>query len=130
MALTRTALHLDTNVLILALDPEHALRARLTQWRHEGGSLAVSAIAWAEFLCGPITQDVVRRWEAVIRGAIIPVDRRIAERAAALFNRTGRRSRSLPDCVVAATAILSGAPLITLNVDDFTPFEGFGLSLA
>ncbi|MDE2149005.1 MAG: PIN domain-containing protein [Gammaproteobacteria bacterium] len=122
-------IHLDTNALIFGLEPGHALRVRLARWRGAGVSLAVSGMAWAEFLCGPVTLDSVRTWDRMLDGAIVPVDRAVAERASALFNRTGRRSRSLPDCIIAATAILHGSRLITLNRRDFEPFLDHGLML-
>lgn len=50
--------------------------------------------------------------------------------AASLFNQTGRRSRSLADCMIAAVAIRSGAKLATLNTGDFQPLTQHGLTLA
>ena len=50
--------------------------------------------------------------------------------AARLFNRTGRRSRSLADCMIAAVAIRCGAKLATINAADFQPFTAHGLLLA
>mgnify|MGYP002378194906 CR=1 FL=1 len=87
-------------------------------------------MAWAEFLCGPVAPESVRNWDRVLDGAIVPVNRGIAERASVLFNHTGRRSRSLPDCIIAATAILHGARLATLNRRDFEPFRRDGLEFA
>jgi predicted nucleic acid-binding protein len=50
--------------------------------------------------------------------------------AALLFNQTGRRSRSLADCMIAAVAIRCGAKLATINAADFQPFTPHGLVLA
>jgi predicted nucleic acid-binding protein len=122
-------IHLDTNILIFGLEPHHALRARISRWRR-GSALAVSSMAWAEFLCGPVTAASVRNWDRVLDGAIVSIDRNIAERASVLFNATGRRTRSLPDCIIAATAILHGARLATLNRADFERFKTHGLELA
>jgi len=50
--------------------------------------------------------------------------------SALLFNKTGRRSRSLADCMIAAIAIRCGASLATINTADFQPFVQYGLALA
>jgi predicted nucleic acid-binding protein len=63
-------------------------------------------------------------------GAIVPSGRRVSERASALANHSGCRSRSLPDCIIPATAILHGAKLATLNRADFERFATDGLELA
>jgi len=53
-----------------------------------------------------------------------------ARKAAELFNVTGRRSRSLADCQIAAVAIRCGVSLATGNVTDFSQFQSHGLHLA
>lgn len=122
-------LHLDTNILILAAEPGHPVQGDLRRWSDRGARLVVSAMAWAEFRCGPATPALVQAWEALL-SAVVPVDRDLAEFAATLFNRSGRRARSLPDCLIAATAIRAGAPLATLNPADFGPLLDHGLVLA
>lgn len=123
-------IHLDTNVLVFGLQADHAMHERVAGWRRGGIALAVSGMAWAEFLCGPVSAQAIDIWDRILDGAIEPVDRAVAERAAILFNHSGRRARSLPDCVIAATAVLHGARLATLNRGDFAPFRGDGLELA
>ena len=53
-----------------------------------------------------------------------------ARSAATLFNATGRRSRSLADCQIAAVALRCGARVATGNLSEFTPFQIHGLILA
>ena len=53
-----------------------------------------------------------------------------AEAGAKLFNATGRRSRTLADSLIAATALRCGARVATVNVEDFQPFTAHGLTLA
>jgi predicted nucleic acid-binding protein len=57
------------------------------------------------------------------------LDRVDAEKAAELFNATGRRSKSYADCCIAAVAIGSRVPLATGNRDDFAPMVPHGLIL-
>lgn len=123
-------LFLDTNVLIFGADREHPVSARVHQWLLAGERLTVSAMAWSEFLCGPVRAETVRAWERLLGTAVVPIDRLIAERAATLFNLTGRRSRALPDCLIAATVMTRGARLATLNRTDFEPLLRYGLELA
>lgn len=123
-------IHLDTNILILSAEAGHAARDKLRQWRDDGAQLAVSAMAWAEFRCGPATPKLIKTWEVILSKGIVPVDRKAADLAGELFNLSGRRSRSLPDCLIAACAIQSRAQLATLNGSDFEPLLAHGLVLA
>lgn len=123
-------LHLDTDALILGLAPGHVLRERLRQWGEQGARFAVSALAWSEFVCGPVSITAVQAWERLLKGAIVPLDARISARAALLFNLTGRRAHSLPHCIVAATAMHVDALLLTLKPEDYERFLPHGLALA
>ena len=120
-------IHLDTGFLIRALvlgSPEYA---SLRDWLGRGEPLGISSIAWAEFLCGSLSSDapaMVRR----IVGDPIPFDAEQAERAAALFNNSGRRRGTLADCMVAAAALEADAALAS-NSADFRRLEGHGLRL-
>ena len=88
----------------------------------------MSSIAWAEFLSGPVTEAETMEARSLI-DSIDAFGERDAHVAADLFNQTGRRSRSLPDCMIAAVSIRCGAALATINSRDFRPFEPFGLKL-
>jgi predicted nucleic acid-binding protein len=57
------------------------------------------------------------------------LERADAEKAAELFNLTGRRSKSFTDCCLAAIAIRDQAPMATSNRGDFAPMVPHGLVL-
>jgi predicted nucleic acid-binding protein len=122
-------IHLDTNFLIQALVPGSAAEAKLQAWLTVGEDLSISTIAWAEFLCGPVTtadEALAQRLFAAPEPFLVSDARKAAE----LFNATGRRSRSLADCEIAAVALRCSARLATGNVSDFTLFQSYGLIVA
>ncbi len=122
-------IHLDTSFLIQALVPLSAAATKLKTWLTNEEDLGISSIAWSEFLCGPLTPEDAARVESLFV-ACEPFLASDASKAAELFNATGRRSRSLADCQIAAVALRCNASLATSNKSDFTPFQGHGLSLA
>jgi predicted nucleic acid-binding protein len=120
---------LDANFLIDALAPGSPEATIVSEWMAVGESLGISAVAWGEFLCGPLTPEV----EAAARELLPEVrslDQVDAESAAQLFNLAGRRSKSFADCCIAACAIRAGASLATSNEDDFKRMVAHGLQLA
>ena len=121
-------IHFDTNFLIqitVAGSPAHQ---QFQTWATTQENLNASSIAWSEFLCGPLdaTGEALARQIFPNPEPFLPDD---AVLAAKLFNQTGRRSRSLADCMIAAVAIRCGAKLATLNTADFHPFVPHGLAL-
>jgi len=122
-------IHLDTNILIGLADAETSVTRAVGRWLDDGESLAVSAIAWFEFSCGPLDEEALDLIEHVISGRIIRFNAAQATRAAGLFNSAGRRRASRWDCMIAAAAIESGARLATVNRNDFARFETAGLGL-
>lgn len=122
--------HLDTNFLIFGSVPAHPAHRQLRAWIAAGDTVSVSAMTWAEYRCGPVTPALLAGWETLLGGRVLAVDRVVAERASDLFNLTGRRSRTLPDCVIAATAMRDNARLATLNREDFERLVPYGLLLA
>ncbi|CAN5592232.1 hypothetical protein BH20VER1_BH20VER1_03220 [soil metagenome] len=130
MAAAETRLiHLDTNFLVDICAAVPATVARVEAWLREDFSLQVSATAWSEYLCGPLLDYELAHARAIVHS----VDAFTEEHAALageLFNLTGRRQRSLLDCMIAAHAIRREATLATNNLTDFRPFQKFGLQLA
>jgi len=127
---TGMPIHLDTNCLIrFAGGSSDKLSESILTLIGQGVSIQVSAMAWAEFRCGPLTDDDCVLVSEILTD-VIPVNREVSNKAARLFNATGCRSRSLADCIIAATAISCSAQLVTENREDFQPFLTHGLQLA
>lgn len=122
-------IHLDTNFLIQISVVGSVAHTQFAAWATVQEVFNVSTIAWAEFLCGPMdatgeafAQQIFPQPEPFLAADAVL--------AASLFNQTGRRSRSLADCMIAAVAIRCGAKLATLNAGDFQPLVNHGLTLA
>jgi predicted nucleic acid-binding protein len=122
-------IHLDTNFLIDALVAGSAAEARLVGWLASGETIGISAVAWGEFLCGPLSPSADTAARRLLPDAE-PMGRADAEQAAKFFNLTGRRSKSFADCAIAAIAVRTGASLATGNLSDFAPLVPHGLALA
>ena len=78
-------LHFDTNFLIALLRPDTPQKAITHRWRLAGQSFGISAVAWAEFLRGPIASlDVARA--LTLFDIVEPLLAADTEKAADLFN--------------------------------------------
>jgi predicted nucleic acid-binding protein len=122
-------IHLDTSFLIQALRSGSPQEERLLGWLAGTEPVLVSSIVWAEFRCGPAGDEVVELARTLL-GQPVALGAKEAERAAELFNASGRGRGSLFDCLVAASALEAGARLATGNVRDFERFRSAGLELA
>ena len=123
-----TKVHLDTCFLIRALVPGSTEDQTLRAWLRNRVKISIGTIAWAEFLCGPLTEgDCVLARRLV--GPPLPFAETDAAAAARLFNTSGRKQSTFMDCLIAASAMRDGAALATTNQDDFQRFVGAGLSL-
>jgi predicted nucleic acid-binding protein len=119
-------IHLDTSFLVRALVPGSQEDAQLRDWLSSETPLAISAVAWAEFLCGPLVAHDLSLAAAVV-GEAVPLTADHAVRAAALFNAAGRKRGTFVDCLIAAVAIEEGARLATTNPKDFKGMAGLRL---
>lgn len=122
-------IQLDTSFLIRALVAGTTEDLRLREWIEQRSALAVSALAWTEFVCGPISPEALSV-AARLLGEPLPFSGAEATLAGQLFNDTGRRRGSMMDCMIAAMAIHAGDHVATVNRADFKRFEKFGLILA
>ena len=123
-------IHLDTNYLIGLLVKGSAQALEVGDWLAAGESLAASAIAWTEFLNGPVAAPQMDQVMAVLQSRIVSFGPAEATLASELFNKTGRRRGSRFDCLIAATAIVAQAEVATANQSDFGVFVPHGLKLA
>jgi predicted nucleic acid-binding protein len=120
---------LDANFLVDVFRRGSSSARLLGRWVHAGETINISSVAWAGFLCGPVESRNAVEARGLL-GSIEPVMNADAVLAAELFNATGRRVRSLPDCMIAAVALRRGAQLATLDTAVFGRFKNFGLRLA
>ena len=120
---------LDANFLVDVFRRGSSSARWLDRWVHRGEPVNISSVAWAAFLCGPVEFRNAVEARGLL-GSIEPLIDADAVLAAELFNATGRRVRSLPDCMIAAVALRRGARLATLDTADFSRFKNFGLNLA
>ena len=121
---------LDTNYLIRALISGTEEAARINGWLAEGESICVPAVAWYEFLCGPVFGEEIRLAQAILTAGILALNEAEAAEAARLFNAVGRKRHLRVDAMIAGTAIVAGATLATGNRTDFACFVAHGLLLA
>ncbi len=120
--------YLDTSFLIRALVAGTAEDRLLRGWLAEGRSVRIGSVAWAEFLCGPLSDEEQELAHGIV-GQPTPFSAEDAALAAQLFNESGRRRRTFLDCLIAASALRGRGELATSNADDFEPFTDRGLSV-
>lgn len=120
--------HLDTSALVDALTGPRRSLDTLTDLIAQGHRLALSTIVLCEWLRGPRTEE-----ELEVQEELFPAEQAVAfaaaEAAAAarLYkNVAGPRGRER-DLAVAATAVVHGAALWTLNPADFRDLPGVRL---
>ena len=119
-------IHLDTGFLIRALVAGSTEDRTLRAWIRNGEALGISAIGWAEFLCGPLEASH-RALAARFISAPVSFTVDDALVAARLFNDSGRRRGTFVDCMIAAAALRAGAALATTNPSEFRRFEVAGV---
>jgi predicted nucleic acid-binding protein len=122
-------LHLDTNALIALSDPSHPLFLRIERHLEDGWTAGTDAVAWHEYVRGPLLAEDRERVLLIIENRVSALTRDIAERAAVLFNVTGRRRASTANCLIAAACLEADAELVTDNASDFAVFTRHGMKI-
>jgi len=121
-------IHLDTSFLIHSLERGSSEDRNLRAWLRAGETLSMSAVAWAELLCGPLESEALTHISRIVHDPV-PFGGEDSALTARLFSLGGRRRHSLLDCMIAAAALRAGAVLATANPSDFRRFESAGLRL-
>ncbi|MGA8172100.1 MAG: type II toxin-antitoxin system VapC family toxin [Methylocystis sp.] len=105
---------LDTNVVIGHLGGHESARALLVKHNAQLASLAVSQITRMELLGFPgLTGEDQSRIETLLSGVtVILLDEKIETEAIALRRRARLKP---PDAIIAATAMVHGLKLLTLD---------------
>lgn len=106
---------LDTNILIAYLNGEIEVIETLSSWRRENRALFISSISVAEVLSLPsLSPQDTQKIKIFLSDFIaIPFDNYLAETVAQLRRKY---KISIPDAVIAATALIRNAPLVTRDV--------------
>ena len=122
-------IHLDANLLIALLKDSDAHRVTAKRVIEEIGPFGCASVAWMELHSRPVHRRDTAALKAILHAGIIPFDEVTAALAGELYHRTGSKRRTRLDTMIAATAILAGAELATVNAEDFEPFVPHGLKL-
>jgi len=122
-------IHLDANLLIALVNPSDVHHATASLLLHEPEAFGCSAVAWMEFRSKPVHPIDIAALKAALAVGIIPLDESAADLAGDLYGLTGSKRSTRLDTMIAATAILAGAELATVNREDFEPFVTHGLKL-
>lgn len=114
----------DTNIVIYTLKGYEKIVAVMEKLEDDSVEVLYSTIVEAElFSFHELTKEQKAKIRAILNlGEIIDVDSKVALKAAELRSisrKNYQRKLKLPDAIVAATAVLCSAVLITRNVEDF-----------
>ncbi|MGC1183714.1 MAG: type II toxin-antitoxin system VapC family toxin [Candidatus Dormiibacterota bacterium] len=116
----------DSDVLISHLRGVGAARDWLLNARRDRGRLAASVVSVVEVGGGMHSGERAEVTRLLASLQIWPVDERVAWSAAELMraHRAAHSGIGLGDYLVAATALVGGMELATLNVRHFPMFQG------
>lgn len=124
----------DTNIIIYTLKGVKEAVETLEQLEKNDLEVYYSTIVEAElFSFHELTEEQRVRIRGILDlGEMVDVDSLVALKAAelrALSRKIYQRKLKLPDAIVAATAYLHSAVLVTRNVNDFRHLQEHGLRL-
>lgn len=114
----------DSCVLIKAFRKD---ATAMNDLKEIAGCTAYSVITQLELLVGANTPQKKEAVNKVFESYYgIPLNSKISATAVQIMQKyvNGQRIVSVPDCLIAATSILTGYPLFTYNKKDFDFIEG------
>jgi predicted nucleic acid-binding protein len=115
---------LDTNILIRRLRNDQAAATLLNSLEQSSG-IYISVVTRTEILAGMRPQQEERTLALLDSLIAFPVDDLVADQAGRWIYRYARRGihLSVPDALIAATALLEELTLVTMNARHF-PMPG------
>jgi predicted nucleic acid-binding protein len=91
------------------------------------GYIAYSIVTQLELLTGANTIVKKEAISQIFNSYYgIPLNREISEMAIQIMQKyvTGQKAMAVPDCLIAATSLITGFPLLTYNKKDFNSIDG------
>ncbi len=113
---------LDSGLVIRHLRGE-AEAVQLLRELGRRARLGVSVVTHLEVYAGMHSHEEYQTRKLLTRFLAYEVDRAIAERAGEFVRRYHDRGASIPDAIIAATAVRHGLTLVTLNPKHFPMSE-------
>ena len=112
---------LDTTVLVDSSKGREPARSWVGSVTRSTADISVSTVTIAEFFAGTLPGERGRAERLFDEPIAWPVTTEIAIRAGVYRYDYARRGRTIltPDALIAATAVVAGAVLVTTNVKDF-----------
>jgi predicted nucleic acid-binding protein len=122
-------IHLDTSALVAALTGKRTAGPVLRGFIRDGIRIGISTLVLYEWWRGPRTDQELAYQEALFpRDAAFGFGVQEAAAAADLYRQLGRARGREIDLAIAASAIVHGAALWTLNAEDFRDVPGLELA--